>query len=271
MVTAARQTSISERFARKFLRLASLAEARGEHLLARQRYLQAVSHDPTPAAGLALGWFLCERRLFDDARLVLHDAWNLARRRENHPEIAECCRSLAMASRRQNDHSDARRWTTRAADAEMQSWTSADDSWSPAQLQLESLLALDEQDRPRAQKLAVASHQLSNHPSDVIASCRHLARIETRLGRNHAAARHLLSAARVACDLADHRRYADCMFELGHALRSLARLRNAAVCYRIAAETFDRARRPLDARGARARYHETRLLAHSLAGDPDCN
>lgn len=271
MITGTDCTSVSLQFARRFLRLASLADARGHDLVARVHFLTAVKHDPTPASGLEFGRFLIARRSIEDALLVLHDAWNLSRRRRNGREIAECCRSLAIASRTGGDAQQARRWADRAGDAEMTSWSSVDDHFSSAHLRLQSLLALDDRDRNRAHALALAALQVSNQPSDWIASSRHLGRLEAGFGQNHSAASRLLSAARVARDNADHREYAECVFELGHVLRSPGRLFAAASCYRLAAILFEQTGRLLESARAKRWQREASLLARSLSGDPEQN
>jgi hypothetical protein len=55
MVTAAADTAVSQFLARRHLRLAADAESRSDDQLAREQFLQAIRHDPSPEAGLDFG------------------------------------------------------------------------------------------------------------------------------------------------------------------------------------------------------------------------
>ena len=265
MVTAS--AAVSLELAQRSLRLAAEAESRSEPLLARAHFLAAVRHDPTPEAGLAFGRFLSESGQTDDALLVLQDSWQLAKRRECIPEIATCCRALAMLFHRAGQSSQARRFLQRAAAAEMRGWSDQQATLSSEQLLLESEFAEWEGDVPRALALCQAALEgaTSAHRSEVL---RHRARLRTIQSQRLAAAHDLLEAARVAREFAGDRVYGECLLELGHALRSLARGHLAMRCYRAAAVRFEDAGRSRQASAARRWLAQTAAIERTAGGDP---
>jgi hypothetical protein len=263
-------TAVSLQRARRFLRLAAEAESRSHFPLARQHFLTAIRHDPTPEAGLAFGGFLSEIGQTHDAILVLLDSWQLAKRRERWPEVAACCRALAMQFHRAGQASQANRFVQRAAAAEMSSWSDQQATLSSEQLLIESQFAEWDGDIDRAFALCQAALEAAfgTLRSDVL---RHRARLHTIHQRRLAAAHDLLDAARLAREFAGDRAYGQCLLELGHALQSLSRAQLAIRSYRAAALRFERAGRTKQAGAARRWLMQSAAIKRTAGGDPDWN
>ncbi len=177
MITAAGRTSVSHRFAARFLHLAAQACAEGDPRRARNHFLAAIRHDPTADASLQFGRFLIGRGQREEAVKILEEGWQISLRRGAADEIARCCRSLALLYRDVRNTHLARRFMQRAADAEMSAWRAGETSWTSEQLLSESLLAMDDWQLARARALCNAALESS---SDVQRSpiLRHLAHID---------------------------------------------------------------------------------------------
>ncbi len=263
METVADRTAVSVRFALLFRRLARRAVGRGDVSRARMHFLAAVADDPTPASSIEFAEFLSSDGHWQDGLLVLHDAWELAKRRGNGCEIAECCRQLALACRGAGNRHLSKRFAERAADAEMLMWGVGDGTWSARQLQLEALLALDERDFARARSLAAAAIEVCADDLSRSGALRLMAEIDRAGGRAVSAAKVLLEAARLAREAGEDRGYAECVLQLGHTLRGMGRLPGAAGCYRVAAIRFERAGRRGDALRARRWRSQTEAIERS--------
>jgi tetratricopeptide (TPR) repeat protein len=251
MATVTDRTAVSVRFALLFRRLARRAAGRGDVARARMNLLAAVADDPTPASSIEFAEFLGSHGHRQDGLLVLHDAWELAKRRGNGCEVAECCRLIAIAYRGARNSHLAKRFAERAADAEMMMWGLGDGTWSAEQLQLEALLALDERDLARARSLAAAAVEVCVDDVSRSGAMGRLAVIDLAMGRAVPAAKILLKAARLAREAGADRGYAECVLQLGHTLRGMGRLPGAVACYRVAVIRFERAGRLADAQRAR--------------------
>ena len=263
MVTVSDRTAVSVRFALLFRRLARCAAGRGDVARARMNFLAAVADDPTPASSIEFAEFLTSNGHRQDGLLVLHDAWELAKRRGNGGEVAECCRLIALAYRGAGNRHLAKRFAERAADAEMLMWGVGDGTWSAAQLQLEALLALDEREIGRARSLAAAALEVCVDDVSRSGAMRRLAEIDRAGGRAVSAAKVLLEAARLAREAGEDRGYAECVLQLGHTLRGMGRLPGAAACYRVAAVRFEQAGRRVEALRARRWRSQTEAIERS--------
>jgi hypothetical protein len=270
MATSIVLARVSQLFVRRFLRLAAEAESHADYGLARARYLLALRHDATPGAGLEFARFLVDSGQHDDARLVLHDCWQLAKRRSRHDEIATCCRRLALSFQRKGNSPLARRFLQRAADAEMSSWVDHEAGFSAEQLVMESQFAERDGDTLRAFALCRAAIDVAEGRQRVIA-LRQWARLQAARGQRRAAAHDLLAAARHARQAAEGCEYAECLLELGHLLRSMQRGKLAIDCFKAAATQFRKAGRTVQSRLARRWVQETAAIEHMAGGDGSWN
>lgn len=162
MSTAAGRTSVSHRFAARLLHLAAQACAEGDPRRARNYFLAAIRHDPTPDASLEFGRFLIGRGQHDEAVKTLEQGWQISLRRGAPDEIARCCRELALLYRDARNTHLARRFIQRAADAEMSAWPAGETTWTTEQLLCESLLATDDWQLARARALCKAALETSS-------------------------------------------------------------------------------------------------------------
>jgi tetratricopeptide (TPR) repeat protein len=270
MVTAAADTAVSQFLARRHLRLAADAESRSDDQLAREQFLHAIRHDPSPEAGLEFARFLAELGHLNDAVLVLLDIWQLAKRRSCSIEIATCCRRLAMLLLRAGQPAQAHRFLQRAAAAEMSAWSEQQATLSCEQLLMESRFAERDGDVARAFALCegalVAATGLDR--SEVL---RHRARLKTIQGHARAAAHDLLSAAQLAREAASDRDYAECLVELGHVMQSIERRPLAIHCYKVATIRFQKAGRSRLASAAYRWSVQAAAIERTSAGDPGWN
>ncbi len=270
MAIAAGPSTVSQRLALRFLRLAREAESVGDLRQAITHRLHAVRHDCTSRSVIEYAGFLATTGDRSRAIELLEQEVSHPRHRSTGRPCPRCARALALLHRESRDHREAKRWLLRAAAAEMNSWQAGDATLSAHQLYCEALLAMDAGETTRSRALCNAA-RVSAEGFELSLVIHQLARLDSHDGNSESAIRHLLEAARIARVWGAHHHYATCIFDLGRTLNSLGRTSTAIECYRIASLRFARVGSTRLAAVAARWLHQSRALARMPAASPELN